>query len=379
MSGASAGNARQRILESDVLRVAAVVGVAMIHASAWAPGGGGSNNTVFGAISDVSRFSVPVFMVLTGFALGYQYRDRPLGAGFVSRRAARTIVPWLIWAPIFLLFDVFVVAGTSRDPGSTWSWAIGGTGHLWFLLLVPQLYVLFAVWPRRNAWLLVAPALALQTLLCVARVYGLFVSGLQHFAIAYGFELFPFWIGYFAIGVAIGQGLRPGTTVKHRPVLLAASGLAVVAGAYLLLNVNYSGAPWAAYVRGTGAFEDPILPVLVLAVFAFVWLVSSPMLRRSAGLRPWVRELSELSLGTYIIHPIPLFFLGTLVQPYLSGGTPLAFLPLSAITLGALVGAAVATRLIAATPLAYSVGLRPKPLHLARIFSTARTAPAADT
>lgn len=373
---AARGGGRPRIVASDALRVIAVAGVVMIHTTAWAPGGGGNNSTVFGAVSDISRFSVPVFMVLTGFALGYQYRDRARGSGFIARRGARTVVPWLVWAPIFILFDVFVAGGLGRDPGSIIAWVTQGAGHLWYLMLVPQFYLLFAIWPRRNAWALVAPALLLQTLLAVCRVYGFFSTGLQQFSLTYGFELFPFWIGYFALGVAVGQAVRPGVEVRRRTLLVALAALAVAGGGYLMLNLNYEGAAWAGFVQGTGAFEDPALPLLVTGVFALGWLVATPLVRSPRRAR-LVRELADLSLGIYIVHPIPLYFFGRWWGSYLSTGGAVSYLALSTLGLAALAAGAVVSRLLAATPLALYIGMRPKPLTLGKLLPADRRGTAA--
>jgi peptidoglycan/LPS O-acetylase OafA/YrhL len=372
MTAGRAAGARPRLLGSDALRVTALVGVVMIHASAWAPTGGG--NSVFAAVNLISRFSVPVFMVLTGLVLGYQYANRPLGPDFIRRRASRTVVPWLAWVPVYLLFDIFAISTIHRTPSSIYTWLNQGTGHLWYLLLVPQMYILFALWPRRRAWLLVAPALALQTFLCVVRVYGPIPGGLEQLVLVHGFELFPFWVGYFAIGVALGRVARPGATTAHRGWLIALAAAGVIGGGYLLLNFSYAGARYAPFVQGTGAFLNPVLPFVVLTISALLFLAAPPLMRRSTSLPRAVRTLSDLSLGVYIIHPIPLYGIGRLWGPYLGFGRPLAFLPLCALVVLSIVAGAIVTRLIAATPLAVTVGMRRQPLHLDRLLPAGRDA-----
>jgi surface polysaccharide O-acyltransferase-like enzyme len=263
---------------------------------------------------------------------------------------------------VYLLFDLFAIHSIRRNGGAVYTWLNQGTGHLWYLFLVPQLYLLYALWPRRRAWLVALAALALQTWLCVVRVYGPLPDELvRQIALVHGYEIFPFWIAYFAVGVAMGRAARSDITVPLRSWLIALATLGVAGGGYLLLNLTFEGAQYARFVSGTGAFLDPVLPLLVLAVIAWVLLVAPPLMQRSQPLTRATRMLSDLSLGIYIIHPIPLYGLGLVLGPSLASGTPLAFLPLCAMVLLTIAAAAVITRVIAATPLAISVGLRRVP------------------
>jgi surface polysaccharide O-acyltransferase-like enzyme len=362
MTEAAAERGRPRLIGSDALRVVALVGVVMIHASAWGP----AREHDFSAIQLASRFSVPMFMVLTGVVLAYQHTGRPLGIAFVRRRVSRTLIPWLIWMPLYLLFDLFVSGSVHRNPSSVYTWLNQGGGHLWYLLLIPQLYLVFALWPRRNPWLFVLLSLALQTALCVIRLYGPLPDELlRQVVLVHGFLLFPFWIGYFALGVAIGRGTAPRISVRHRGLLLAVSLVDVAVTGYLLLNLGFGGAAYVGYSSGTGAFLDPALPLFVATLLALVLAATPPLLHRWPRLVPGVRTLSDLSLGIYIIHPIPLHGLGLLLRPYISESTPFSFLPFCALVLGSLIAGAILTRLLAATPLAVTVGMRQRPLRLA--------------
>ncbi|HKR99880.1 MAG TPA: acyltransferase, partial [Candidatus Dormibacteraeota bacterium] len=355
---AGADRARMRLLGSDALRVVAVVGVVMIHASAWGPG------RDFSGIQLVSRYSVPAFMVLTGVVLAYQYAGRPLGQHFVRRRVSRTLLPWLVWMPVYLAFNILVTRGVHADAGSVYTFLNQGAGHLWYLLLIPQLYLLFAAWPERHPWLLVLPSLALQTALVIIRVYGPLPDQLlREVVLVHGFLLFPFWIGYFAIGVAIGRGASPRLRTQRHGLLMAVAIIDVAASGYLLLNVDFSHAQYGEFLSGSGAFLNPVLPLFTITVIILVLTAAPPLLRMSSRVAGGLRSLSDLSLGIYILHPIPLHFLGLHLRDPISSGTPFAFLPFIAIVLGSLIAAAIATRLIAATPLAVTVGLEVRPLR----------------
>ncbi|MBV9100139.1 MAG: acyltransferase [Candidatus Dormibacteraeota bacterium] len=370
-------SARSRLDGTDALRAAATVGVILIHSSAWGPA------SPYGALNLAARFSVPVFAVLTGLLLGYRYIDRPLDAGFARRRLSRSVLPWLAWVPVYVVFTALVQGSLHFTGSSIVAFLDHGAGHLWYLLVVPQLYVLFVLWPRRGTWPVALAALALQTALNVVRLWGWMPGGaVLRASEEFGFLMFPYWIGYFGMGIAIGRTLaqRAATTAPHRPGAVTrtsvATAIVAVAGCgYLLLNVTFHDAPYYAFITGTGAFLNPVLPLFVFSIVALGLLVTPALMRRSQATAVAVRSLSELSLGVYIVHPIALWYIAKWLQPhFVQAGAGDLFI-FAVLELFVLLAAMLATRLIAATPLAFSVGMPRRPLPVTRPF-TQRSAPA---
>jgi peptidoglycan/LPS O-acetylase OafA/YrhL len=359
-------SARPRLVASDALRALATVGVIVIHASAWGPA------DPYASLQLIARFSVPAFMTLTGILLAYQYSDRELGASFMRRRLGRTLVPWLAWVPVYVVFDLLIGA-MQRTPASfSYMFRTGG-GHLWYLLLIPQLYVVFALWPRRRSWTLAIVAMVVQTALCLLRIYAVLPGWAEQVMLTYGFLLFPFWIGYFAVGVALGRTLLtraapvwPASPAMRRLVIIAGAPL-VAAAAYLLLNLGYAGAPWARFLAGTGAFLNPVLPLLVLAIVFWMVALAPALLRRWSALARFARTLGDLSLGVYIVHPILLWLIGRLLVNTFTAGVPLSLLPWSVFVLLTLLASMLVTRLLAATPLAITIGMRRTPIEVTRL------------
>lgn len=353
---------RPRLLGADAVRAVAMLGVVVIHSSAWGP------RAPFHTVEQIARFSVPAFMVLTGVVLAYAYSGKRLGSGFARRRLTRTLLPWLVWAPVFVAFDV-LTGSLSLNASDIGGFLLQGAGHLWFLLLVPQLYVLFAVWPRHHRWALAAAAMAVQIALSVLRLYLVLPGWQSQVMLTYASVIFPFWIGYFAIGVAVGSSLRrPGALRRALHVWRLPLGLASVvatcATGFAVLHAGYPGSPYAAsFLRGTGAFLSPVLPLFVLSAVAMVAALVPALLRRARPLAACVTALSEQSLGIYIVHPIPLFFLGTfLFQGRMSGGGAGAALAFVALVLCTLISAMIIVRLLRATGAAASLGTSSAPL-----------------
>lgn len=357
---------RSRLPGADALRAVALLAVVAIHTAAWGPA------IPFQTIDRIARFSVPAFVILTGTVLAYRYTGRPLGAGFARRRLARTLVPWIVWMPVFMWFDIVLGALTPRTSTVTGFLAQGG-GHLWFLLLIPQFYLLFAVWPRRHRWAIAAAALALQTALCVIRLYVALPGWESQVMLTYANEIFPFWIGYFAVGVAVGDSMRrPGmlrralNLWRWRIACLAA--VATAGTGYLLVTVHFPGAAYGPqWLTGTGAFLNPLLPFFVFAVGGVIATSLPPLLRAWRPLARTVSVLSDESLGIYIVHPILLYFVATyLAADGVAHGGVTSLLMWTAFVLLTVVVSLGVVRLLRATPLAATLGATYAPLPLRR-------------
>jgi len=354
--GAPGASRPARLDGADALRALAALAVIVVHTAHWPLQSHGADAAVWYSVTLVARFCVPAFVLLTGLVLAYRYGEEKLGRDFLLRRARRSVVPWLIWAPIFCLFDIFVIGGLQPSWDAVRDWWSTGGGHLYFLILVPQLYVLMLVWPsrRRASMIAAGVAVAVQLALCTVRLYVPMPGGALHQGVlAHGFEEFPFWVGYFAIGVAAGRMLaaRGGRGGAAWPFALL-----VAPATALLLWVDVSGAVNAGYGDGTGAFLRPLMLPLTLAVCGAVVLGAPSLLRRTPRLRRATSVVGRHSLGIYIVHPLLLAWLGKLLMPALQTHLPWSIAALAGLTAATAISALMVAALLARTPLAPIIG-----------------------
>lgn len=359
MTDAAQPSGPARLQSAELLRALATVFVVVIHTTHW-PG----RALLYDDIATLSRFAVPAFMLLTGVLLSYRLGADPLHRGaFLRRRFSRSLIPWLAWAPVQIVFGWFFDVEPAHTVAGVADYVSYGVGHLWFLLLIPQMYLMFVVWPRRNLWLWAAAAMALQTTLCIYRLYGTMPPGLvEDFFLWHGFQLLPFWIGYFAVGVAAGRSLLGrGEPARVNWLAVAVSGAVAVAGGWLLIAVGYDNAPHAGFREGTGGFLLPLEPVFVLGIVAAVWLVGRSVLGLGGGIA-WVsRRLSDNSLGVYILHPMLVYAIGRPLLGALNSGLAGSLVSFLALTAGGLGAAALTSMALSRTPLAIAVGMRWRP------------------
>lgn len=370
-AGQSRRPKRSRFPGLDAVRVLALVCVVVIHADHWPLQDTGVDRAVWSGIDLLARVAVPLFVILSGFLMTYGRQAEGDRRTFITRRLGRSVVPWLAWTPVYVLVGLFLTGEIPRHWAAVGSWLTLGAGHLWFLLLIPQLYALFLVWPRSGRGLVMAAvgAMAVQTGLCVYRLYAPATAPLNGLFLASGFQLCCFWIGYFGVGAAFGAWFA-----RSHPRLPAwPFWIAVPAGAWLLLGHDVSGAANATFAQGTGAFLRPELPLLAFAVFLAAALSADRVLAGHRRLREAAALLSRYSLGVYIVHEALMYVPGRLTTGLLQQHLPASVGGFGVVVLVTLGLAVAVTRLILATPLAVTLGGAREPIRArpARSFDLA--------
>jgi surface polysaccharide O-acyltransferase-like enzyme len=369
-----AGPRPSRLRAADALRALATVLVIVIHTSHWPPGA-----PLYNDLDLLSRLAVPAFMMLTGVLLSYQYRGRrPDPRTFLTRRFARSLLPWLAWAPVYALTGWLLTGDVPHSAGGLLTFFSYGAGHLWFLLLIPQMYLLYLVWPRRHLWQWAALAVAVQTGLAVYRLYGpMPIAALSQLTMWHGFQILPFWFGYFAIGLAAGRELVNRGVPRPRARVIVGAALATAVSGVLLIAVTYNGAPHSDFQQGTGGFLLPQEPLLVISVAVLVLFGGPAVLRRSRALTATTNLLSQNSLGIYILHPILIYLIASPIRTaLLLPGLPISMAGFLLLTVGGLAAATLVAVLLRATPLAPTLGVRRRRLTLPWV-AAASTGPAA--
>jgi surface polysaccharide O-acyltransferase-like enzyme len=332
----------------------AALAVICVHTTHWALQDTGADSAVWYATTLLVRFCVPAFVLLSGLVLAYRYGERRLGGPFLLRRVRRSLVPWLAWAPIFCIADLFWTGEIKHTAASVGDWWSLGGGHLYYLILVPQLYLLMVVWPRsrRTAATLAAALLAVQVGLDTFRLYAPLGGALWSQAVLnHGFEQFPYWIGYFAIGVAAGRFLRMGRSLPAWPFAVA-----LPVSAFLLLWVDRAGMAAPPFADGTGSFLRPLMVPYVLAVCGAAVFGLPALLRRMPGLDRATALVSRHSLGIYVVHPLLLALFGRMLAFSLHSHLPGSIFGVVALTALTLVSALLVSMLLARTPLAVTIG-----------------------
>ncbi|GAB3404941.1 acyltransferase [Flindersiella endophytica] len=334
-------------------KVIAIVGIVGIHVCghlvlAW--GRVDATRWHFANLVDsAGRFGVPLFVLVSGAMLLRPERAESVRT-FCRKRVARIAVPLVVWTIFYLWFDAWTagreVTAHTFVQGFLWGRPYY---HLYFLYVVAGLYLVtpfLRVFVAHASRRLVALAAAVCLALAIA-------DKLQHtFMGGGGFNAFSYfvpWIGYYLLGHVVA-------TVSlerwSRRAVLVWSGVAYVAGVVVTAVGTWVLFGWVGPQLGRLMYDyfapGVLLSALSAAVFLRAWLGDARPVP-AAGSSPLGWRLSDLTLGVFLLHPLPLQLFVRADQPVF--GSDLADVGFHAVVIVALVvGCAVVTAVVRLVP-----------------------------
>lgn len=198
----------KRQLELDYVRAISMLGVIVIHVTSsfvYAS----SNLTIAGMnpaflLNQLARFSVPLFILLSGVSLGFS-RSADTYLSFFQKRCVKILLPYLFWSCAYWLYyhrgEELAHLGRALLRG-------GAASHLYFIVIMIQLYLLYP-FLRRLVKRYPFPTLICALLISFVSQQAILDAGagliprgpiLQNL-----WFLFPSWLFYFVLGMVIGH------------------------------------------------------------------------------------------------------------------------------------------------------------------------------
>ncbi len=314
----------ERLLELDVLRAVSIIGVILIHIIGsslhfWREGS--TVWTVFISIDQFFRFSVPLFVFISGFFLYSKYASSFKYWEFYSRRIAR-VIPWyVVWSLIIYIYiNLTVAPGFVNYP--TWKLIFLGKVdyHLYFVSMIFQLYLLFPV----LLWLykkfrsnLVIALFIFEVILYL--IFSLDGQKLIHlpwrFYEQQQYLFFGTWVFYFVLGFVLSDR-RSLSAIKHSfplsKFILFFVTLAILAySIYDSLHLVSSTADTNVATRSTR------IPVLLYSTSFLIsaHIYSELFLKINKYLLKILLYFAKISYLVYLIHALIMRILGNFILP----------------------------------------------------------------
>ena len=292
-----------RVLYYDILNILAILAVLALHHNgivhSYRAGRAWKESLV---VECVFYWAVPVFIMLSGATL-MQYRKRYSTAAFFKKRILRTVVPFLLWSLIMLLWKT--QTGALDLTGKSFRDVCNMIGTYQIETSYYFFGVLFACY-------LAIPVFSLltdnrQILWYITAINFLFASVRPVLKTWLNFE----WsldiavVGGLAIYLLLGYLISTTDLKKPTRLLIYAAGIAGCALRFIYTYVRSirAGATDTS-IKGYPMFHAVFL---TLAVFVFVrqipWeTILSPRVKKAAA---W---LSARSFGIFLVHKIVLYY-----------------------------------------------------------------------
>lgn len=277
---------RTHDINTDIMRLIASFFVVMIHIP--------SKNSAVGLMfNSISRFSVPVFVMISGYYI--LKKDMEISA--VLKKALSIFGFMVVWAAIYYVYEL--ICDTQQfSVGGCLKYLLTEPVHLWYLYALITLY-------------LFTPLLSLVYRCASQHVYQ-YVLGLTFifgscFAILLRIECFsilntilekmkfPYTLGFIFLYLLGGYIQK--YSINHRKIVyclgIAASLLNALAAAFVMDYEIVSNVLFSFFFTGN-----------IMAAFAFFLSLNSASFsygRRVAGV---IKKCAGATMGIYVIHPL---------------------------------------------------------------------------
>jgi surface polysaccharide O-acyltransferase-like enzyme len=299
----SHGPERDHIDSLDVFRGMAILAVLGIHVSGHSLHAAQAGSPAWAVLAFSNRalqFAVPAFLFLSALLNLRPLLERRSGAAWIYRRMRRALWPYIVWSLVFLAIS-YRHDPHALTPSLAAAKIAGGNAyyHLYFLLLVIQLYVLLPfvapLFRRRPPfWAVAAGALGLQAAVYAANRRWPVIT-------APGSVIF-WYVPSIAAGCWLSTRWSRLTAVARRACLPALAAAVAALAVYAPLGMDLLRNE----ALNTLVFQASLAAYSAAASIALLGVAGS-------GAAAWaaapLRFVGARSLEIYILHPLAILAL----------------------------------------------------------------------
>ncbi|MCL2869130.1 MAG: acyltransferase family protein [Candidatus Bathyarchaeota archaeon] len=300
-------NNTSKALNVDTIRVIAIVGVILIHASSDLTTNfvrfGFSRWMMVDIYQSFGLMGVPLFLMLSGALLLNNSKKDEDPIDFFKKRFTRIGLPFIFWS-IFYFIWMFYAENQTLTPGFIINGVLGGSHFiLWYLYMLVGLYL---VTPMLRVMVAHFTDRLFKYFLClwfigttIPPLIVLFSNGQYHLSVS--IFILPLYVGYFVAGAYL-------VNVNMRRRVLGALTflgfiLTVIATAVMAIFQIENG--------DISLFQLYYSPFVILASFSFFMLLNSyakPKVVVQTQKPSWkqrlIHTISENTLPLYLLHMI---------------------------------------------------------------------------
>ncbi|NOH16077.1 acyltransferase [Clostridium cochlearium] len=293
---------REKIVEMDMLRAICALAVVIIHTSGYTlinSAEGSVSYNVSLSLNQIARFSVPLFLFLSGLGLGISYKKDESYFKFLRKRVFKIIPPYILWGSLYL-----ILIQKNYDYKTWGELFLKGDKvfyHLYYIPLIMTLYIIFPIlYPlfKRIEGVI---------------IFLLISLGVTYFAHYYNvpdltLDIFSkrnaiFWNVYFISGVYISRKVnnlirRTKTHKVKIVVIIIVCVICLIGESFISLNTGKSLDYSTTFIR----------PSVMIYSYIVMLYVFSKTYNKKSILVKILGEISKSSFSIYLIHPMVLCY-----------------------------------------------------------------------
>lgn len=296
----------------DTLRVAAAFGVVVVHVASSIRSGEPARTTLNWWVANVAessvRWCVPMFVMISGALLLGPSKEESMST-FFKRKMGRILIPLVCWTALYLAPKT--LRGYEWTPRGAVDLvlALKSYGHLWFLVMIPGLYLLtpflrtyLASSSRKEHTYLVVLLLGMSSLHALLSCW--YPVGTPTIL-----TVFIPYLGYYICGYHLRnyhpKGIASGTLIGIAGGMI----LVVAVGTYFL--TDHPKVAEADFARTFSLYHYLSLPVIItsIAIFVLGRKAASDVERAPTLFTNVMGHIAPATLGIYVAHPLVLWCL----------------------------------------------------------------------
>ncbi len=305
-----------RDLDTDIIKIIASFFVVMIHAS----GIESVSGIVFNAIA---RFSVPVFVIISGY---YMLSSRADYAR-LAKKCLKLFALMLVWSGIYYIYGLLCSEYAFEGIGELVRYLLTEPFHLWYIYAIITLYLFtpaLSVFAQNAAKKDYIYTLALTFVFGSAVTVLLRSNLLPTLSVIIERMKIPYLMGFVFLYLFGGYMQKFALKQKStRTVIyllgIAGSAITVFAAVALAHSQELNGL--------LSSFFAPNVIFSAIAFFVFSKQLLSRLNIKKPGCRNFLHSVADCTLGIYLLHPMVILLLQRYAaQSYLLSASPVAIL-----------------------------------------------------
>jgi len=303
---------KDRILYIDILRIISILAVITIHVCSSFFKNINVDWVVANLYDSVSRWSVPVMVMISGLLLLDPQKEYPIKI-FFKKRFNKILIPLIFWSIVYTIwkYKTGIIAGQPLPIGLILKSFIDGTVfyHLWFVYMIIGLYIST---PILRIFIKHATRNDMKYFLIVWFISSNIIDILMkriHVGSMIDLHLFTGYAGYFLLGYYLKDLEYDKKGIISLPYILFIGGFLITFVGTYIISIN------------KGLFDGIFYNYLALnvvmmsiGIFLLIKEIEWGKTIKNAYLKNSILDIGPLAFGIYLIHALILQWLNLSIE-----------------------------------------------------------------